>query len=267
MELKEGFFDTEEINDHEARETKEELLKKKLEIGEDKDINLDDVSDEDLDTALGLDDEAKDNLVNITLKGITESIDDVISCMESVNSSEEDIEEALRVQVGLKLEEAKEVYQDHLTETKNRSLVDRIYESLNLAQKIDKEDAEDAGLDFGPEKPVEATIDKDGVENPEKSLEDQKGVDFGKAPDLKGVVNEIEKPVVEDPDVVFTEKLSVQNTETGKYVNENFEDVEDLKEAFHFENKDDVIGRLIEKCKTEDSSLISAISTYKIIEG
>lgn len=182
MTLNEDFGKTTDISEEAIRAGKEEVVKAKL-GDEAQDIDLSSISDEDLekvvtdedkDEALkaatgvenldvsNLSDEEKDAL----LGKVSESadIDEIIECLSLVNGSEHDIVEAIHVHTGMKMEEAREVYEDRLSE-KKASAVDTLYHILHEDKE---EDGDITLMDIEPEgtldnlEPIKEGVDYTG---------------------------------------------------------------------------------------------------------
>ena len=78
-----------------------------------------------------LDDDKIDELYGVAHLTLDEKIDNIMECMETINSSDEDLEEALKVHTGLKLSEARAVIDDKLSErNKPKTRVDKILEII-----------------------------------------------------------------------------------------------------------------------------------------
>lgn len=97
----------EELDKMITDEDKKEVLKKKSGV---ENLNVDNLSSEELDTLM-------------SKLGKSEDINELVECMTSVGSSENDILEAIKVHTGMKLQEAKNVYTDVLREIKMKKRV------------------------------------------------------------------------------------------------------------------------------------------------
>jgi hypothetical protein len=97
----------EELDKMITDEDKKEVLKKRSGV---ENLNVDNLSSEELDTLM-------------SKLGKSEDIGELVECMTSVGSSENDILEAIKVHTGMKLQEAKNVYTDVLREIKMKERV------------------------------------------------------------------------------------------------------------------------------------------------
>lgn len=144
--------------DADVRNKEEEIIKNKVGI---ENLNFEKVSDEDIEKVVTKEDKAEaikrdsgaedlnienlpDDQVDALLKNLKNkessssslsesrsminSIDEIIDCMSAVQSTEEDIVEALKVNAGLKIEEAQKICNSRLTE--KESFIEKEYEKL-----------------------------------------------------------------------------------------------------------------------------------------
>lgn len=147
--------------DEEKADLKKEMIKQ---IVQNDDLELDNQSDEQLDDLLV-------KFLKTEDEDIKTAVDNIFEAMDAVNASPVDYVEALRVNLNLKMREAKEIYLDRISEKKT-SKIDRVYETLGLKGK------EEILCNNEPEnvEPVSMNTEVDPVkEDPIESLEDQKG--------------------------------------------------------------------------------------------
>lgn len=198
--------------DKNTRNKEEEIIKDKIGI---KDINLDSLSDEDVEKAVTKEDKvdaikkssgAKDlNIDNLpddqidSLLGkidteksatLSESVDEIIDCIEAVQGTEKDILEALKVNVGLKLEEAKKIYDFRMQES--TSFIEKEYKKFKenfIGEGIPKDDERERGIVEEP-KPfkIEVSEEVDHIE------------------DLKNIKGENPKKKIDLPEVEYADK-------------------------------------------------------------
>lgn len=151
----------ESTTDDEKAELKKEMIKK---VAQNEDLELDNQSDEQLD----------DLLIKLLKSGegnIKDSIDNIFEAMEAVDSDPVDYVEALRVNLNLKMHEAKEIYLDKISEKKTTK-IDRVYETLGLK---DKEEILNNNEPENVEPTPLSTEYTDKIEDPIESLKNQKG--------------------------------------------------------------------------------------------
>ena len=151
--------------EEERAEVKKEMIKKA--VGNE-DLELDNQSDEQLDDLLV-------KFLKTSDGDIKNTVDEIFESMKAVDASPIDIVEALRVNLNLKMREAKELYMDKLSDLlleKKTNRIARVYETLGLEGK------EEILNNNEPEnvEPVSMNTEVPPVkEDPIKSLEDQKG--------------------------------------------------------------------------------------------
>lgn len=151
-----------EVTEDEKKDLKKELVKQ---AAQNEDLDLDNQSDEQLDSLL------VKLLKSDGDADITEAVGEIFESMNAVDAGPLDIVEALRVNLGLKMNEAKEIYLDRISEKKT-SKIDRVYETLGLKDK------EEILANNEPENVEPVSVNEEVApvkEDPIKSLEDQKG--------------------------------------------------------------------------------------------
>lgn len=151
-----------EVTEDEKKDLKKELVKQ---AAQNEDLDLDNQSDEQLDSLL------VKLLKSDGDTDITEAVGEIFESMNAVDAGPLDIVEALRVNLGLKMNEAKEIYLDRISE-KKISKIDRVYETLGLKDK------EEILANNEPENVEPVSVNEEVApvkEDPIKSLEDQKG--------------------------------------------------------------------------------------------
>ena len=181
----------------ETRETKEEILKKKL--GSDA-VDITSVSDEELDKAIT--DDAKDEYIKkvsdekIDASDVpSEEKDKIIAALSgegglaSIFSEGKSKEEIVKIlhECGFNLDEARDVCEREAA-IREKSSIDCLYEMLHCeGAAIPETDPRDAGVTY--HEPVKVVVPN---ETPIESLEDQKGEKLGKAPDIPKMEYEYE---------------------------------------------------------------------------